>query len=61
MMCQHVGMEVGLLVEAFVAPFEVAEERLLSCVDAQVRFQVEVKREFFTTQLALIRFLPLYN
>lgn len=55
------GMEVGLLVEAFVTSFEVAEERLLSCVYAQVGFQVEIEREFFTTQLALVRFLTLYN
>jgi hypothetical protein len=31
-MCKHMGMQIGLLIEALVTALKIAQERLLSCV-----------------------------
>lgn len=53
------GVQVGLLVEAFVTSFEAAEERLFTSMDSQVSFKVKVERKLFATEFTLIRFFTL--
>ena len=52
-----VCMQVGLLVEAFVAAGVRAREWLLSCVNAKMSLEIEVKAEPFPTQVALVGLL----
>lgn len=61
MMCQHVGMQVGLLVKALMTALEVAEEGFLSSVDAQMCLQIEIQGKLLATEVALVRFLSLYT
>jgi hypothetical protein len=41
-MGQHVRMQVRFLIKTLVTTLEAAEEGLLSCVNPQMRLQVEV-------------------
>ncbi len=58
-MSQHVRMQVRLLIESLMTALEATKEGFFTCVNPQMRFQVEVKREFLSAKLALIRFLAL--
>lgn len=42
MMSQHMGMEIRFLVESLVTVLKAAREWLLSSVDAEMSFQIEV-------------------
>ena len=42
MMCQHVGVQIGLLVEPLVTALEVAQEGLFSSVNSEVSLKVKV-------------------
>ena len=52
-------MQIALLIEPFVAVGVVAHERLLSCVNALVRLQVEVQGEPLVADVTLIWLLAL--
>ena len=59
MMCLLVGVQIGLLVEAFVAAGVRAGEWLLARVDPQVRLQIEVERELLAALIARVWLLTL--
>jgi hypothetical protein len=42
MMSQHMSMQVWLLIESFMTPFEATQERFLACMDPKMSFQIEI-------------------
>ena len=58
-MCLLVGVKIGLLVKALMAPWVRARERLFPSVDSQVSLKIEIQRKLLATLEALVRLLTL--
>jgi len=56
-----VGVQIRFLVESLVAPWVRADERLLACVDAHVRLQVEIEGEPLVADVTLVWLLSRVN